>query len=181
MLFRSADSQNRFPIFFRPSNRNWEQMNPDSLSSNNVIISQNLNSIFNGVKLIGSDPGGWGLIWKKGTTGIPTKVDIQSVTVESYVPESSSVSVLGGQKIYLLSQNSDIDGKKPINFADSIYGFPQSAFTKDIQINTSSFVRGEELLELLNEIYQFLVTHTHAYPGLPPTKDRKSTRLNSSH
>jgi hypothetical protein len=29
-------------------------------------------------------------------------------------------------------------------------------------------VRGEELLELINLIVKFLVTHTHAYPGLPP-------------
>ena len=33
---------------------------------------------------------------------------------------------------------------------------------------TSSLVRGEELLELINMIVRFLVTHTHAYPGLPP-------------
>ena len=29
-------------------------------------------------------------------------------------------------------------------------------------------VRGEELLELINLIVRYLVTHTHAYPGLPP-------------
>jgi hypothetical protein len=33
---------------------------------------------------------------------------------------------------------------------------------------TSSLVRGEELLELVNMIVRFLTTHTHAYPGLPP-------------
>ena len=34
--------------------------------------------------------------------------------------------------------------------------------------NTSSLVRGEELLELVNLIVRFLITHTHAFPGLPP-------------
>ena len=29
-------------------------------------------------------------------------------------------------------------------------------------------VRGEELLELINLIVRFLVSHTHAYPGLAP-------------
>jgi len=29
-------------------------------------------------------------------------------------------------------------------------------------------VRGEELLELIEMIVMFRVTHTHAYPGLPP-------------
>lgn len=40
-------------------------------------------------------------------------------------------------------------------------------------------VRGEELLELINLIVRFLVTHTHAYPGLPPvpvTQDGTSTQ-----
>ena len=44
--------------------------------------------------------------------------------------------------------------------------------------NTSSSVRGEELLELIEMIVRFLVTHTHAYPGLPPvpiTQDGSST------
>ena len=29
-------------------------------------------------------------------------------------------------------------------------------------------VRGEELLELMGLVVRFLVSHTHAYPGLPP-------------
>jgi hypothetical protein len=29
-------------------------------------------------------------------------------------------------------------------------------------------VRGEELMELINLIVRFLITHTHAFPGLPP-------------
>jgi hypothetical protein len=39
-------------------------------------------------------------------------------------------------------------------------------------------VRGEELLELIDMIVRFLITHTHAYPGLPPvpvTQDGSST------
>jgi hypothetical protein len=31
-------------------------------------------------------------------------------------------------------------------------------------------VRGEELLELINLIVKFLITHTHAYPNLPPVE-----------
>jgi len=40
-------------------------------------------------------------------------------------------------------------------------------------------VRGEELLELINLIVRFLVTHTHAYPGLAPvptTEDGSTTQ-----
>ena len=74
--------------------------------------------------------------------------------------------MLGGQEIYFLSQDAQGD-KERINFADTIYGIPLSAFTDDIRAKTSSTVRGEELLELINLIVRFLLTHTHAYPGLP--------------
>jgi len=30
-------------------------------------------------------------------------------------------------------------------------------------------VRGEELLDLISLIVQFLATHVHPYPGMPPT------------
>ena len=36
--------------------------------------------------------------------------------------------------------------------------------------NTKSMVRGEPLLELLQLIVNFLVTHDHPYPMLPPTQ-----------
>lgn len=78
---------------------------------------------------------------------------------------------MGGQEIYLLSQDSSIEGKGKINFANSIYGLPLSAFTGEIRAKTSSLVRGEELLELLNLIVRFLLTHTHAYPGLSPVDE----------
>lgn len=29
-------------------------------------------------------------------------------------------------------------------------------------------VRGEELMELMELIVQFLITHVHSFPGLPP-------------
>jgi hypothetical protein len=35
-------------------------------------------------------------------------------------------------------------------------------------------VRGEELMELINLIVQFLITHTHAYPGLGPVSVTES-------
>ena len=41
-------------------------------------------------------------------------------------------------------------------------------FVDEILPKTSSLVRGEELLELINLIVRFLLTHTHAYPGLAP-------------
>lgn len=170
-----SDSQNKFPIFFRPTVEMYNIINPaDGLSNINVDAKTNLNTIYQGTKLNTADPGGYGLIWKKDTVGLPTKVDIQEITTENFEYKPNTVAALGGQKIYLLSQDSDIEGKPKINFANSIYGLSESAFTQSIQASTSSMVRGEELLELINIIYQFLVSHTHAYPGLAPVSKTQS-------
>ena len=85
---------------------------------------------------------------------------------------------MGSDKLFLLSHNSQIPGKEKINFDDTLYGISSEKFADDIIPNTSSLVRGEELLELIEMIVRFLVTHTHAYPGLPPvpvTQDGSST------
>ena len=51
---------------------------------------------------------------------------------------------------------------------NTLYGISNYKFVDDIEPNTSSMVRGEELLELINIIVRFLITHAHPFPGLPP-------------
>ena len=179
-----SDNQNKFPIFFRPTKFVYDILiNGSPSSTNGEVAQQNLVTINNSIKLIQSDEPGtsnnqFNLIWKKDTTGLPTQVEIINIVTPKFETTPKTVSVLGGQEIYLLSQDSQIDGKRKINFADTIYGIPQSAFTQDIRTNTSSSVRGEELIELLNLIVRFLITHTHAFPGLPPvevTQDGSTT------
>ena len=68
-----------------------------------------------------------------------------------------------------MSNETSIEGKAKINFNKGIYGFEQNDIIDDIEPNTSSMVRGEELLELLQLIVKFCITHVHPYPGLPPT------------
>ena len=75
---------------------------------------------------------------------------------------------MGGDKLCFLSHMSSIPGKSKINFDGTLYGISNDVYTDEIIPNTSSMVRGEELLELLNLIVRFLTTHTHAFPGLPP-------------
>ena len=60
-----------------------------------------------------------------------------------------------------------------------MYGIDEQTFALQIMPNTSSSVRGEELLELLNVIVRFLVSHTHGFPGEPPisiTEDGSSVQ-----
>ena len=175
-----SDSQDKFPLYFRIGELNYAQLT--NTSPSDLIDEQaqdNLSFINSKIKFNPSDELGtsdsqFGLIWKKDTTGLPSKIDVQNVKNTNYEYKPTTVAALGAQMIYLLSQNSSIDGKGTINFANSIYGIPESAFTEDIQTKTSSLVRGEELLELINLIYQFLISHTHAYPGLSPVSVTKT-------
>jgi hypothetical protein len=71
-------------------------------------------------------------------------------------------------KVFLLSQQTEIPGKGGINFDGTLYGITNEQYVQEIIPKTSSMVRGEELIELINMIVRFLITHTHAFPGMPP-------------
>ena len=52
----------------------------------------------------------------------------------------------------------------------TLYGIDENKFADEIEPKTSSLVRGEELLDLINLIIRFLTNHVHAYPGLAPVQ-----------
>lgn len=178
-----SDSLNKFPIYFRPNEFVYNFLSDSSPATPiQQDIKDNLTAFNNRIKLLQSDETAssdsqFGLIWKKDNVGLPIQTDIIEYISPEFQSTPKTYSVLGGQEIYLLSQDAQGDREK-INFADTIYGIPLSAFTDEIRTKTSSLVRGEELLELINLIVRFLLTHTHAYPGLPPvdvTQDRISS------
>jgi len=156
--------EQRFPIYFRPAPFFYTQM-----SNGNAKAKSTLSTVYQKIKLNQNNKvGGYGLIYEQSKVGIPIKLVkniVQGFTTNS-VP--STYAAMGGNKIYLLSQNSQIPGKKKINFDNSLYGIDETKFVTEVEPNTSSLVRGEELLEYLNQIVRFLVSHTHPYPGDPP-------------
>jgi hypothetical protein len=76
---------------------------------------------------------------------------------------------MGADSLYLLSHETEIPGKSKVDLNDTNYGIDQSKIVNDIYPNTSSMVRGEELLELLSVIVSFCTTHVHPYPLMPPS------------
>jgi hypothetical protein len=76
---------------------------------------------------------------------------------------------MGGSRLFLLSHDSTIPGKDKVDLKNSVYGIDPDTITNQIEPNTSSMVRGEELLELMELIIRFCVTHVHPYPLLPPS------------
>ena len=179
-LFPDNNDSNKFPIFYRPNTLMYSKLDPSTNSGNSAsnIEVQNISQIYQGVKLNASLKGGYGLIYSKGKVGIPKTPVKKTVPQSKYINIESTYGALGSDNIFLLSHNSQIPGKDKINFDDTLYGISAEQFADDILPNTSSLVRGEELLELIEMIVRFLVTHTHAYPGLPPvpvTQDGSST------
>lgn len=174
-------TENKFPIYFRPNNTTYSYLNPsvpNSALSNTPsalcppgqldAIQKNMTAIFNNIKLNPNDSGGYGLIWKSNTVGTPEKIEKQTVVSDLYVSASTTINAMGADYLFLLSHKSALFNKQPINLDGTLYGISGDTFFDEILPKTSSTVRGEELIELLNLIVRFLITHTHAYPGLPP-------------
>jgi hypothetical protein len=160
---------NKFPIFYRPNNLTDSILNPSTNNNVSGLAVTNVSDIFSQVKLYPAlKQGGYGLIYAKNQVGKPLNFKSTKVTSDTFSNGQLTYGALGGDKLFLLSQSSAIPGKQKINFADTLYGISEEKFVDNIIPNTSSLVRGEELLELVNLIVRFLITHTHAFPGLPP-------------
>ena len=168
-----TDNNNKFPIFYRPNRLTYSYLEPASINGNNPSFdtaTKNISTIYNQIKLQPAlKTAGYGLIYVKDKVGQILNVVSKEVPQESYSPTPTTYGALTSDKFFLLSHKSQIPGKGKINFANSLYGLSLDQFVNEVEPKTSSLVRGEELLELLNLIVRFLTTHTHAYPGLPPT------------
>ena len=162
-----ATLTDRYPIFYRPNNRTYSYMSPEKIGPS--IEAVNVSNIYSQIKLTAAlKQSGYGLIYQKDTVGTPMDTKTIVVPQSKYYGTPQTYSALGGDKLFLLSHQTSIPGKKKINFDNTLYGISNDKFSDDIMPNTSSTVRGEELLELINLITRFLLTHTHAFPGLPP-------------
>jgi len=162
-------NESPFPIFYRPTNGVYNQIMSTPAVATPQSTSVNLSQIYDKIKLNNSTSiKGWGLIYTKDKVGYPSTTKKTDVPMFKYNGSPVTFGALGADKLCLLSHQSSIPGKGKINFDGTLYGIKNDNFTDEIEPKTSSMVRGEELLELLNLIVRFLSTHTHAFPGLPP-------------
>ena len=164
----------QFPFYYRPSKniRNILKSTPDSTSIDLVSYS-NMQKLINKINVSTTDLSpGYGLVmdakFSEEVPFIPRKEKVRKITTESV---DNTVGLIGASNIYLLSNETTVDGKLKINFEEFDPGpkVTQKDIEDKIIKNTSSMVRGEELLELLELIVGFLVSHVHPYPLLPPS------------
>jgi hypothetical protein len=170
----------QFPFFFRPDDTIRETLN-------NLTDNVDLNSVQNMSKLISlvkvnktqTNPG-YGTVYKNFTTPLPFTVESEVVTPTNTLAADNSVVIMGANKLYLLSHESQVEGKQKIDLSNTIYGISGETIFENIDPNTSGLVRGEPLLELLQIIVNFLITHDHPYPMLPPTPVSRASLISTN-
>jgi hypothetical protein len=105
---------------------------------------------------------------KTGKPNVPSKIDKEVYRPKRILNQENTVGIMGANQLYLLSHDANNPAKAKINLNDTIYGINQNIVVDEIQPKTSSMVRGEELLTLIELIVRYLATHVHPYPGMPP-------------
>lgn len=162
----------QFPFVYRPNVTIRNVLTTNSVLSNlgdplAVISYSNSLRFLNKVTLnpgLGIASYKFGMVRSKGEIGKPFKVELETVTPKNVINDSGTFVGLGGDTLFLISHKSN----KPVDTNGTIYGFTQEQLENRVLPNTSSMVRGEELIQLLNLIVQFLVAHVHPIPGAAP-------------
>ena len=149
-----------FPIYFRPS-VNFLEMTP--LTPTEKTKKENISSK---VRVFTLGPKS-GLIWSQTQLSAPTKKQKVKNLVLKTIQSSpeQTFSSLRSDKLFLLSTDTNEAGKS-INFNDlNKYEYTQEDYIRNIEPNTYSTVRGENLIKILQSIILVLVNHEHNVTG----------------
>ena len=158
--------ESQFPFVYRPNITVRQVLNK-------VGISNNFSEFGNATKFtskITLNPGlgptsyKFAIVRSKGEVGKPIKAEIQEVTPKDVIPSSKTFMLGVADTLVLLSHGSN----KKIDLSNNFYGTSNDVFENEILPNTSSTVRGEELVDLLNLIVRYLVAHVHPFHGMAP-------------
>lgn len=171
---------NQFPFFYGPSYETYQYFNDISDTINDFQYTLKVKSLYNNITLSkGYTERGSGLVWKKTPPklGILKNLVREEVNKRDYISNPVTYSVMGGDKLYLLTHRSS--DKFSINLKDTLYGIPQQMLVNQIQNNTNSMVRGEELISFLTLLTRFVLFHVHPFPGIPPVPTASDGTLSS--
>lgn len=144
-----------FPLYFRPTKRT-------------LIDTSNINKkmeTLNKIDFFGVGPVG-GMVWSKNNIRpeVTTNKVKQNVLKADESAEESFQAVIA-DKIFILSTDTN-NTEKSIDFNKiSNYDITHENFKIDIEPNTYSLVRGENLIKVLKSIVNVLLTHQHNVVG----------------
>jgi len=173
----NVDIGNTFPIYFRSSRSLYDKYK-DLGNLSSVATQGNIKFLYNAVG-VNKDDKGFGLIYSKKENRVPFKPVRYDIIPKKTENLNNTLLNMGADKLYLLSHESQKPGRGKINFDKTLYGFDESKVSEELEPKTSSMVRGEELIELLDIMVRFLISHVHPYHGLPPNpKSLEGTTTN---
>lgn len=148
-------SEDLHPIYFRPSENFYEL-------TGTTIQQEFKNNILNNVNIKRVGPG-YGLIWSLSSATQKPKI-LNTVKEVFNIDENSdeqTFASLSSDKIFLISTDTN-ETEKKINYeALNKYEYTQENYIKDIEPNTYSMVRGEELIEVLKVMRDLFESHIH--------------------
>tara|TARA_R110001599_G_scaffold243486_1_gene443290 strand:- start:2284 stop:4080 length:1797 start_codon:yes stop_codon:yes gene_type:complete len=96
---------------------------------------------------------------------IPKEVKKTTKKIFNFTQGQQGYVTIGSENVYILSHKSTELGTIELK---NNYGISQTQYIDDIDKKTNSLVRGEKLLELLEMLVEFTISHTHSFPGLAP-------------
>jgi hypothetical protein len=172
-----------FPFFYRPDSSLRNTLT-DLVSNNNIDINviQNASKIIDSVQVSTTDLSqGYGLVNDINNSPREPYIKIEETyKTTKETPLGTTVNLMGAQQMYFLSHDDTTPEIKEALSTQGIYGIEADVVYDNLLPNTKSMVRGEPLLELLQIIVNFLVTHDHPYPMLPPTSISASSGISTA-
>jgi hypothetical protein len=171
LLINKISVGSQFPFYYRPSKIILDRKNNTNPNSDAYTIT-NLNKLLNGVKVSKNNVTiGYGIVNDvKLSPTLPFKPLKEKYRESKTEVLNTTIGLMGANKLYFLAHDEVKPNQKPIDYDGTIYGIDEDKVYNEIQSKTSSTVRGEELLELLELIVGFCITHVHPFPLRPPSK-----------
>lgn len=169
----SADPSTTFPFVVTPSYETYKKgvkFSP-SLTDNDLFELENYTKFFTRIKPKGDSSNTTGFFIVSSNDngnfklGSPIKINKEEVNYTDILDTDITYGVMGAQKLYLLSHDSD-GPKGKISLSNTLYGISQDKFVsgsenQSIYDKTYPTVRGDKLIELLRKIVNFISGHVH--------------------
>tara|TARA_R110000787_G_scaffold5127_2_gene18966 strand:+ start:9793 stop:11532 length:1740 start_codon:yes stop_codon:yes gene_type:complete len=168
------------PLYFRPAGHLLKfyqktDFNSTLFSSYGSLTSGNFDSVRSSIlsfikkiELSGVKTKGYGLAFTENPSKrtVPTTETV--ITIKEPIPDYTQqhgVITVGTDKIYLLSHNSTELGEFKLN---DNYGISQYEYVDIIEKKTEPLVRGHKLMDLMEMVVEFTISHTHSCSGDAP-------------
>jgi len=170
-----------YPLYYRPNLEFVKELQAEPTSP---TTQQKATKITEKIRLTGVDTKFYGLAFDKKERPVPTQNEKKEVDVPVYESKTQGISSIFSDEILLFSYAETIPGKgtaTPIidSFNNSSHltgdniGLDQTTLVKTSRDNMEPLVRGDQLLKLLREIWDFIENHEHGLPGTAPFPETK--------